>query len=403
MITAKLKDVSQRLHTPINKTMFVKKQTRVLIVDDSAIARAVLGELIDRESDFLVAGYAADALCAMQIIKQGGIDVVTLDIEMPQINGLELLKQIMATTPLPVLMVAGSNARQASRTLQALADGAVHFIEKHQGSVQSFDGFAKRFLAALRATSQVKPAFIRDPVSSSDAAKKAAPLTIQKTSRLANQSTNVPTNFLTLQGKTPVTHLQSKLDFQIIAIGASTGGTEAIRKLLAQLPPDCPPVVVCIHMPASFTASYASRLDTQFEQTVQLMQNRHVLQRGCVYIVPGNQQASILQLRSGHFITSLQDALDSDIYKPSIDYLFSSIAKLQTVQCAAFVLTGMGKDGTIGAAALKKKAIKTGTKIWGQSEETCVVYGMPKSALEAGVLDAILPIQTITAGLFTEP
>ena len=355
------------------------RQTRVLVVDDSYVARAVLGELINKESDFVVAGYAADAFSALQIIKQGAIDVVTLDIEMPQMNGLELLKQIMATAPLPVLMVAGSNARQASRTLQALADGAVHFIEKHQGSAQSFEGFAKRFLAALRATSQVRPSFFLDSASSIKPFKK----TVQPLA------------------KAPLCQLKS--DYQIIAIGASTGGTEAVRTLLAQLPLNCPPVVICIHMPASFTASYAARLDTQFEHSVQLMQDRQALQWGSIYVVPGDLQASILRLRSGLFFGSLRDTLDSDNYKPSIDLLFSSIAHLPSAQCAAFILTGMGKDGTLGALELKKNATKTGTKIWGQSESTCVVYGMPKSALEAGVLQACLPIQTITSGLFTEP
>lgn len=353
--------------------MTANRKTRVLIVDDSAIARAVLGELINKELDFIVAGYAADAHCAMQMIKQGGIDLVTLDIEMPRINGLELLKQIMSTVPLPVLMVAGSNARQASRTLQALADGAVHFIEKHQGSAQSFEGFAKRFVAALRATSLVKATVVR----------AAAQPTVQHTTI------------------TPPTPLKSAC--QIIAVGASTGGTEAVRTLLAQLPLNCPPVVICIHMPASFTASYANRLDSQFEHRVQHMQDREALQRGTIYVVPGDQQASILRLRSGQLFGSLRDALDSELYKPSIDHLFSSLANLNSVQCAAFILTGMGKDGTLGATALQKNANKTGSKIWGQSEETCVVYGMPKSALEAGVLNGSLPIQTITSGLFTEP
>ena len=358
--------------------MSTHNKNRVLIVDDSAIARAVLGELISKEHDFTVAGYAADASSAMQIIKQGGIDVVTLDIEMPQINGLELLKQIMSTSPLPVLMVAGSNTRQASRTLQALADGAVHFIEKHQGSAQSFDGFAKRFMAALRATSLVKKSFIRASVRSNEAVKATPPFT----------------------GLTPLGQLKSTC--QIIAVGASTGGTEAVRNLVAQLPLNCPPVVVCIHMPASFTASYANRLDALFEQRVQLLQDRQALQRGAIYIVPGDQQASILHFRSGLFFASLRETLNSDVHKPSIDYLFTSIANLADVQCAAFILTGMGKDGTLGAAQLQKNASKTGTKIWGQSEETCVVYGMPKSALEAGVLNGSLPIQSITSDLFTE-
>ena len=347
------------------------KRSRVLIVDDSAVARSIIGELVGKESDLVVAGYAADAVQAMKAIKQGGIDVITLDIEMPDTDGLTLLRQIMASKPLPVLMVAGSNPRQAARTLQALADGAVHFIEKHRGDAQSFEHFAKKFMLALRATSQTKVA----------------------------HSIHVKTN--PCAAKAPLARFRQ--DYQIIAIGASTGGTEAIKVLLSQLPIDCPPVVVCIHMPLSFTSSYADRLDSQLEHDVQLLSDGEILRRGCVYVVPGDQQGGIVRTRSGQLLGLLRASSAAEIYRPSVDGLFTSIAHYKAIRCAAFILTGMGKDGTLGATALQANSTLNGTKIWCQSEETCVIFGMPKSALEAGAITACLPIQTITSGLFAEP
>jgi two-component system, chemotaxis family, protein-glutamate methylesterase/glutaminase len=355
---------------------------RVLVVDDSPIARGVLGEVLTSAGDIEVVGYAADGVGALKALAAGGVDVVTLDIEMPKLDGLEVLSQIMSSKPVAVVMVAGSTADQAQRTLQALSIGAVDFIEKHRTGSAGFEEYRNKVIRAVQ------------------------------TARFANlKSTteiNANGNFSNTAGRNPaegnlvgfakdplrVDDDSNKID--LIAIGASTGGTEAIRVLLAQLPEDCPPVVVAVHMPAFFTQSYASRLDGLLVQSVSEGSAGQDLRRGCVYIAPGGCHMRVTTGRGGRYFIHVENAKSDAVYRPSVNVLFESAALAAQARLRAFVLTGMGDDGARGALAIKS----AGGKVWGQNEQTCVVFGMPKAAYQIGAIESLLPIQNITAPLF---
>ncbi len=350
---------------------------RVLVVDDSPIARGVLGEVLTSAGDIEVVGYAADGLGAIKALSGGGVDVVTMDIEMPKLDGLEVLSQIMRTNPLPVVMVAGATADQAQRTLQALSIGAVDFIEKHRTGSAGFDEYRLKVISAVRAArfANLKPI----------TEASAEPITAVDSSGNDDES---------LEPSKP--DVDRYAHFDLIAVGASTGGTEAIRVLLSQLTMNCPPVVIAVHMPAFFTQSYASRLDSLLPQTVVEASAGQDLRRGCVYIAPGGCHMRVTAGRGGRYYVHVENAKPDAIFRPSVNLLFESASQAAQSRLRAFVLTGMGDDGARGALAIKN----AGGKVWGQSEQTCVVFGMPKAAGQIGALESFLPIQSITADLF---
>jgi two-component system, chemotaxis family, protein-glutamate methylesterase/glutaminase len=357
---------------------------RVLVVDDSPIARGVLGEVLTSAGDIEVVGYAADGVGALKALAAGGVDVVTLDIEMPKLDGLEVLKKIMSTNPVAVVMVAGTTADQAQRTLQALSIGAVDFIGKHRTGSVGFEEYRQKVILAVQTA---RNANLKSTLES---------------------NSNAVSNFSGVQSFLPNKSITSARDsfvrdddstkVDLIAIGASTGGTEAIRVLLAQLQADGPPVVVAVHMPAFFTHSYATRLDGLLPQTVIEASAGQDLRRGFVYIAPGGCQMRVTAGRGGRYFTHVEIAKSDAVYRPSVNTLFESASLAAQSRLRAFVLTGMGDDGARGALAIKS----AGGKVWGQNEQTCVVFGMPKAAHEIGAIESLLPIQTITTELLAE-
>jgi two-component system, chemotaxis family, protein-glutamate methylesterase/glutaminase len=354
---------------------------RVLVVDDSPIARGVLGEVLASAGDIEVVGYAADGVGALKALDTGGVDVVTLDIEMPKLDGLEVLSQIMKTKPVAVVMVAGATADQAQRTLQALSIGAVDFIEKHRTGSAGFEDYRRRVILAVQ--------------SARSANLKTLAVEGSKTSSVRQSTFNSLGLRANNAGAQTLVEEETN-GFDLITVGASTGGTEAIRTLLAQLPKNGPPVVVAVHMPAFFTQSYASRLDGLLEQTVCEAAVGQDLRRGHVYIAPGGCHTRITAGRGGRYYIHVELAQSEAVYRPSINVLFESAALAAQARLRAFVLTGMGDDGARGALAIKN----AGGKVWGQNEQTCVVFGMPKAAQLIGAVDCLLPIQTITSHLF---
>ncbi len=355
---------------------------RVLVVDDSPIARGVLGEVLTSAGDIEVVGYAADGVGALKALAAGGVDVVTLDIEMPKLDGLEVLKQIMSSRPVAVVMVAGSTADQAQRTLQALAIGAVDFIEKHRTGSAGFDEYRNKVIRA------VQTARFANLKSTTQSTANVTSLSVAAQSLSDTQ--------LSSQHKDVSNAPNESCVVDLIAVGASTGGTEAIRVLLAQLPANGPPVVVAVHMPAFFTQSYATRLDGLLTQTVCEASAGQDLRRGHVYIAPGGCHMRVTAGRGGRFYIHVENAKSEALYRPSINVLFESAALAAQSNLRAFVLTGMGDDGARGALAIKS----AGGKVWGQNEQTCVVFGMPKAAYQIGAIESLLPIQSITTELF---
>jgi two-component system, chemotaxis family, protein-glutamate methylesterase/glutaminase len=357
--------------------MDLSKVIRVLVVDDSPIARGVLGEILDKQLDIKVVGYAADGLGAFKAIEAGGIDVVTLDVEMPKLDGLGLLEKVMRSHPLPVVMVAGSSTDQAARTMQALSIGAVDFIEKHRTGSLGFTEYAEAVVRAVRTAAVAKMRIQRQAAQVQPEGKSDKNDPSQ--SAIVTRSSNA----------------RGGLAPTVIAAGASTGGTEAVRQLLGQLDVTCPPIVIAVHMPAFFTSSFAARLNNMSALTVTEAKHGQVLIPGHAYIAPGGMHTRVISNRSIGARLSLQvtPTAAGDLYKPSVNHLFESVALAVGNNGFGFILTGMGDDGTIGARALRN----TGAQVWGQTEETCVVFGMPRHANEAGVLNGLVPLSSLAS------
>lgn len=317
----------------------------VLVVDDSATMRGLLGAALKRDPEIEVLGFANDPIEAREQIKRLNPDVVTLDIEMPHMNGIEFLEKIMRLRPTPVVMVSTLTQKGADITIEALELGAFDCIGKPVGGVTAQEAFADlctKVKAAARA--RVKP--YSGPV---------APVERDSSYRAANDL--------------------------ILAIGSSTGGVEALMTILANFPDTCPPTVVTQHMPATFTKSFAARLDRISGATVTEATNGERLQQGHVYIAPGGD-AHMEVTSSSHPTIRLREGEPVNGHRPSVDVLFESVAKLNRPAVGA-ILTGMGRDGAQGLLSMKQ----AGARTLGQDESSCVVYGMPKAAFEIGAVD----------------
>lgn len=334
---------------------------KVLIVDDSALIREVLARMLTRDGDIDVVGTATDPIDAREKIKQLNPDVVTLDIEMPNMNGLAFLEKLMRLRPTPVVMVSTLTKKGASETLLALELGAVDFVAKPSaefaGGLEAFGmGLREKIRAAAR-------------------------------SDVRGRSNRVE------QPKVPV-RTAAAPDGAIIAIGASTGGVEAIRTVLADLPADCPPVVIAQHMPAGFTARFAARLDELCAITVVEAQDRMPLAPGHAYVARGDYHLRV-ERSSGQLKCRLtQDELASG-HRPSVDVLFESVAKSVGSMAVGAILTGMGRDGARGLKLMRD----AGAHTVGQNQSTALVYGMPRVAFEEGAVVEQAPIDQIASRL----
>lgn len=349
---------------------------RVLIVDDSAVMRKVLTEIINSVPDLQVVGAAADAHAARELIKTVLPDVVTLDVAMPGMDGLDFLDRLMRLRPTPVVMVSAFTESGSDATLKALELGAVDFIGKPRlESGQSIEAYSQELAEKLRAA---RGARLKRPggligASASPLAAKAAPSPV---------------------AAAPVRWAGGKILF----VGASTGGTEALKVFLLGLPADCPPVLIVQHMPETFTASFAKRLDGLCAPRVIESQGNERVEGGTVYIAPGH---SHLQIRRGPagFLTELLQTPPVNRHRPSVDVLFHSAASVVGRNAVGVILTGMGKDGAQGMLAMHQ----AGAKTYGQDEASCVVYGMPREAALIGAVDEVVSLndmaRRVLAGL----
>lgn len=323
---------------------------KVLVVDDSALIREVLGRMLTRDGDIDVVGTAVDPIDAREKIKTLNPDVVTLDIEMPNMNGLAFLEKLMRLRPTPVVMVSTLTKKGASETLLALELGAVDFVAKP--SVE-FSGGLDAFGAGLR--DKIRAAAKSD-VRGRSASRAEAP----KVSKVPLKTAAAP-------------------DGALIAIGASTGGVEAIRAVLSEMPADCPPVVIAQHMPAGFTGRFAARLDELCALKVIEAEDRMPLLAGHAYVARGDYHLRV-EKSSGQLKCRLgQDGLESG-HRPSVDVLFESVAKTVGPMAVGAILTGMGRDGARGLKLMRD----AGAYTVGQSQASALVYGMPRVAFEEG-------------------
>ncbi|HNU10741.1 MAG TPA: chemotaxis response regulator protein-glutamate methylesterase [Rubrivivax sp.] len=351
------------------------KKISVIVVDDSALVRGLLAEIIDRQDDMRCIGAASDPLVAREMIRSLNPDVITLDVEMPRMDGLDFLGRLMRLRPMPVVMVSTLTERGAEVTLKALELGAVDFVAKPKigiadGLRQLEDDIAEKIRTAAHAT-------VRRLIPSRPDAGGA-------TNAAACTSAAAP----------PVAPIGRLSTEKIVFMGASTGGTEATREVLARLPADSPAVMITQHMPPGFTRSYAARLDALCRIRVAEARDGERLLPGHAYIAPGGFHLSVE--RSGaNYLARVRDGEPVNRHKPSVEVLFESAARVVGPNALGVMLTGMGADG----ARAMKQMRDAGSWNIAQDEASCVVFGMPREAIAHGAAHEVLPVTQIAGRL----
>ena len=338
------------------------RKIRVLVVDDSAIVRRILSEAVAREPDLEVVGTAPDPFVARDLILRLKPDVVTLDIEMPRMDGLTFLTKLMQYHPLPVIVVSSVGQSSSEAAIEALRRGAVEVLAKPSGPYSV--GEVSQILAGkIRAAYGAR---LRKPGEAPKAPAVAAPVA----------RTFPPSS--------------------LIAIGASTGGTQAIEDILLQMPEQCPPIVIAQHIPPVFSASFASRLNTICKFEVKEAKDGDLVAPGRVLIAPGNFHM-LLRRVEGVYKVTVRDGPRVHYQRPAVDILFQSVAEVGPRNVVGVLLTGMGSDGAAGLLKMRQKGAAT----IAQDEASCVVFGMPKVAIEMGAAEQVLPLSRMGAGIFS--
>ena len=347
-------------------------KTRVVVVDDSALVRSLLAEIINRQSDMECVGAAADPLLAREMIRNLNPDVITLDVEMPRMDGIDFLGKLMRLRPMPVVMVSTLTERGADVTLRALELGAIDFVAKPKiGVADGLNQLAHDITAKIRIAAKAR---IRRPAPAAGADSGSADA--------AFRSAAAPASIGRLSTE------------KIVFIGASTGGTEATKDVLIHLPADNPAVLITQHMPPGFTKSYAARLNSLCRISVAEAQDGERILPGHAYLAPGGFHLSVE--RSGaNYIARVADTEPVNRHKPSVEVLFKSAARVLGPNAFGIMLTGMGADG----ASAMKEMRDAGSFNLVQDEVSCVVFGMPREAIAAGAAHEVLPLGQIATRL----
>lgn len=351
----------------------MSRKIRVIVVDDSALVRSLLSEIINRQRDMECIGTANDPLIAREMIRELNPDVITLDVEMPRMDGIDFLGRLMRLRPMPVVMISTLTERGAEVTMKALELGAVDFVAKPRvGLASGLNELASQIVDKIRvaAVAHVRRASSREAVPPGSTDTSGAPAA-------------------------PAAALLGRLSTEkLICIGASTGGTEAIKEVLVQMPADSPAIVITQHMPAGFTTSFAARLNGLCQITVKEAVNGERILPGHAYIAPGGKQFSVA--RSGaNYVAVVDDGPPVNRHKPSVEVLFKSAAAVVGRNAYGIMLTGMGNDG----AAAMREMKDAGSYNYVQDEATCIVFGMPREAIVHGAADEVLPLGQIATAL----
>jgi two-component system chemotaxis response regulator CheB len=344
------------------------KKTRVLIVDDSALMRQLLTKIFAHDSSIEVVGTAADPIAAWKKIQELSPDVLTLDVEMPKMDGVTFLTKLMAVRPMPVVMVSSLTARGAETTLRALEAGAVDFVTKP--SIDVTNGTAQisdDIIIKVRAAAMSR---VRRPAAR--AAASGPPLVIESHKGLVEATD------------------------KLIAIGASTGGTEALARILPTFPADTPGMLIVQHMPKAFTTAFAKRLDGLSRMRVKEAEDGDRILRGHAFVAPGDYHMEVVRKGAAYYVKLHQKPAVNG-FRPSVDVMFHSCADQVGPHAVAAILTGMGRDGAAGMLAMRA----VGSHTTAQDEDTCVVFGMPKEAIAAGGASRVLPLDRIPGDLIS--
>lgn len=335
---------------------------RVLIVDDSATARAVLREILESDPAIEVVATASDAYVARDKIVELKPDVVCLDVEMPRMDGITFLKRLMHYMPLPVVMVSSLTQNGARTTLEALEAGAVDFVGKpHSHIYDGVETMREELLSKIKMASRVR----------------VRPRLLQSIQQANTTSLAETTN-------------------KILAIGASTGGTEALKDLLMGLPRNAPGTIIVQHMPANFTGPFAERLNGLCAMEVREARNGDSITPGIALIAPGDYHM-VVRRSGARYYVEIGSGEKVSGHRPSVDVLFNSVAKIAGVNAIGVILTGMGGDGARGLLSMRN----AGSRTLGQDESSCIVYGMPKVAFDIGAVEKQLPLNKIAQEIIT--
>ncbi|MFM1650834.1 chemotaxis response regulator protein-glutamate methylesterase [Brevibacillus sp. B_LB10_24] len=342
------------------------KNIRVLVVDDSAFMRKVITDILGNDPGIEVVGQARNGRECLQKVKEHSPDVVTLDIEMPVMNGLETLEKLMSLSPLPVIMLSSLTTEGATATVQALELGAFDFVAKPSGPISlDIHKVADELIERVKLASVAK--------------RKPWQVPLPKAPKLYTPLPNV------------------KPGRKIVALGTSTGGPKALQSVLTSLPASFPaPILIVQHMPPGFTKSLAQRLDALSAiRVVEAAEGDEILP-GTAYIAPGGYHLQVRENDDGRLYASLNQSEPRGGLRPAVDVLFESVGKLQNIKKWAVIMTGMGSDGTKGLKIMKEQGTVTSVI---EAESSCVVFGMPRSAIQAGLADQIVPLEQIAETL----
>ena len=356
------------------------EKTRVLVVDDSALIRKLLSKIVNAQSDMVAVGAAPDPLVARDMIKELMPDVLTLDIEMPKMDGLEFLEKLMRLRPMPVVMVSTLTERGAEATMRALELGAVDFVAKPRLDIdKGMAEYAQEITDKIRIAARAKLRIARGAVTAADPA-------MRNSAQLAMLAGAAAPALRPAAGPGRLASTE-----KLILIVASTGGTEAIREVLIGMPADSPGILITQHMPAGFTKSFAERLNKCCHLAVKEAEDGERVLPGHAYIAPGSHHL-LLRKSGANYITALSDAPPVNRHRPSVEVLFKSGAEVAGPNIVGVMLTGMGKDG----AQAMREMRDAGSWNLVQDEASCVVFGMPREAIAAGAASAVAALKDIS-------
>jgi two-component system, chemotaxis family, protein-glutamate methylesterase/glutaminase len=348
---------------------------KVLVIDDSALIRALLAEIIGNQPDMEVVGTAPDPLVAREKIKALNPDVLTLDVEMPKMDGLVFLEKLMRLRPMPVIMVSSLTEKSSAITLHALELGAIDFVTKPKIDIRNgLQEYADELTEKIRCAAKAR----------------------LRGARAVHNLYGAVERKNTADAVLPAITCTFATTEKVILLGASTGGTEALKAFLVDMPPDCPGILITQHMPETFTKTFAKRLDSLCKIAVKEAEHGERVLPGHAYLAPGNRH--LLLKRSGaNYVTEISDGPAVSRHRPSVDVLFRSAANCAGKNAIGVIMTGMGADGAMGMLEMHQ----AGAYTLAQDEESCVVFGMPKEAIARGGVDEIVPLHDLSRRLFS--
>ena len=353
------------------------KKIRVVVVDDSALVRGLLTEIINRQKDMECVGAANDPLVAREMIRELNPDVITLDIEMPKMDGIDFLARLMRLRPMPVIMISTLTERGAEVTMWALELGAIDFVSKPRiGLADGINELAGQIVEKVRVAASAHIKRLAQPNQYLAGVAGCSSGSIQRSELM------------------PMGRVSTE---KLICIGASTGGTEAIKEILMRMPADSPGIVITQHMPPGFTTSFAARLNTLCQITVQEAVNGARVLPGHAYIAPGGKQFRV-DKSGANYVCVVDDGEAVNRHKPSVEVLFQSAARVVGRNAFGIMLTGMGNDG----AKAMKEMKDAGSYNYVQDEASCIVFGMPREAIIHGAADEVLPLLDIAGSLLAK-